>query len=146
MAKYTISGRSTVVGTNARAQFSLFGIASRVGKIVECGLFNTSTSAVNLALARWTAATNVGTGLTEVKMDEQAPDAELTGFAGHTGDGTVGNVVRQCTLGAAAGAGIIWTFAQDNALIVTAGTANGVGPYVPNGTGQTTDYHLDWLE
>ena len=145
MARYTISGRSTVVGTNLRGQFSLFAVANRIGKVRECGIFNTSATAFQAALARFTAAGTQGTGLTESKYDTQAPDAELTGFAGHTGDGSVGETVRTCSLGAAIGSGVIWTFG-DTGIVIPAGTANGIGVIVPNGTGQITDFHLDWDE
>lgn len=145
MARYAIAGRSTIAGTNLRGQFSLYAIASRVGKVRECGIFNTVATVFAAALARFTAAGTQGAALTESKYDTQAPDAELTGFAGHTADATVGETIRQCSLGAAVGSGVIWTFG-DTGIVIPAGTANGIGVIVPTGTGQVTDYHLDWDE
>ena len=146
MARYSIAGRSTVVGTSARAQFSLFATASVIARIREIGVFNTTAVALAVAVARFSAATNVGSGLTEEKMDPLTVAASCTGFAGHTGDGTVsGSPVRQGSLGAAIGSGIVWTFGGDG-LILPAGTANGVGVIVPTGTGQITDYYLEWEE
>src|SRR6266508_2525260 len=43
------------------------------------------------------------------------------------------------------GAGVIFTFGGKG-LRVPAGTANGVGLYVPNGTGQIWDFYYAWDE
>jgi hypothetical protein len=145
--KVSIAGRSTVVGTSARAVASVFAIASKGFRLREVGVFNTTTTAVAVALVRFTNSTGVGAGLTEVVwdggVDQLAPSA--TGFAGHTADGAVGSAIRQATLGAAAGAGVIWTF-PDSGLIVIPGTANGIGIICPTGTGQILDYYYDWEE
>lgn len=145
MARYAIAGRSTVAGTSARAQASVFATASVGGKIREVGLFNTTSTAFAAALARFTNATGVGAGLTEAEYDEAAAPPSCTGFAGHTADGAVGQVFRQCSLGAAVGSGVIWTFG-DTGLVIQVGTANGIGPLIPTGTGQISDYHIDWDE
>lgn len=145
MPRYAYGMRSTVVGTNLRAQMSLFGIANIGCRLREVGVFNTTTTAFAVALARFTAATNVGAGQTEAEYDENAPAPSCTIFAGHTGDGSVGQVFRQATVGAAAGAGVIWTFG-DSGLIIQPGTANGIGVIVPTGTGQISDLYFDWEE
>lgn len=145
MARYSIAGRGTVVGTSLRGMFSLFATASVGAKVREIGVFNTTAVALAVALARFTAATNVGTGLTEAEYDENAPAPSCTGFAGHTGDGTVGQVFRQASIGAAIGSGMIWTFG-DTGLVIQPGTANGIGIIVPTGTGQICDYYMDWDE
>ena len=69
----------------------------------------------------------------------------ITGFAGHTGDGTVGDTLRQASLAAAIGSGVIWTFG-DSGIVVPPGTANGIGIICPTGTGQILDYYFDWDE
>jgi len=146
MAMYGVSGRATVVGTNARAIASVFGVASKSGTIREIGVVNTTSTAVAVGVIRFSAATNVGAGLTEWKYDDLSSDPSLTGFAGHTGDGTTaGGIIRHAVLPAAVGAGIVWTFG-DTGLKIPAGTANGVGIYIPTGTGQICDYWIDWSE
>jgi hypothetical protein len=145
LARHAIAGRSTVVGTNLRAQFSLFATAAVRPRIMEIGVFNTTATAVAVAVARFTAATNVGAGLTETYLDDDVHVPIATGFAGHTGDGTVGGVIRQGSLGAAIGSGVIWTF-SGSGLEIPAGTANGVGVVVPTGTGQICDFHIEWEE
>jgi hypothetical protein len=145
MARYSIAGRSTVIGTTLRGMASLFAVASRTGKIREVGVFNSTATAVAVALCRFTNATGVGAALTEVVYDEGSPAPQMTGFAGHTADGAVGANFRYATLGAAIGSGIIWTFG-DTGILIAAGTTNGVGIICPTGTGQLCDYYIDWDE
>jgi hypothetical protein len=145
MPRCSYGMRGTVVGTSARAMMSIFATASGGFKLVEVGVFNTTTTAVTIALARFTAATNVGTGQTEGEYDTDAVPPLATVFAGHTGDGTVGQILRQATLGAAAGAGVIWTFGNGG-ILVPSGTANGIGITVPQGTGQICDLEFTWDE
>ncbi|OGO36714.1 MAG: hypothetical protein A2W35_17950 [Chloroflexi bacterium RBG_16_57_11] len=143
--RYTFGMRSTVVGTSARAMMSLFGIAGVGGRLREVGVFNTTTTAVAIALARFTNATGVGAGQAEGEYDENAAAPSCTVFAGHTADGGVGQILRQATLGAAAGAGVIWTFG-DSGIVIQPGTANGLGILTPTGTGQLCDLYFDWDE
>jgi hypothetical protein len=145
MARFSIAGRSTVVGTTVRAVASVFAIASRTVKVREVGVFNTTATAVAVALCRFTNATGVGAALTEVPYDEAGPANNATGFAGHTADGAVGANIRYASLGAAVGSGVIWTFG-DTGLIIAAGTANGIGIICPTGTGQILDYYIDFDE
>lgn len=142
--RHSIAGRATVVGTTLRAMASLYATASVGPKLREVGVFNTTTTALAVSLCRFTNATNVGAGLTEADYDQANP-AVATGFAGHTGDGAVGQVFRQASIGAAIGAGVIWTFG-DSGLLIPVGTANGIGIICPTGTGQICDYYFDWDE
>jgi hypothetical protein len=48
-------------------------------------------------------------------------------------------------LGAAIGAGVIWTFG-DQGIRIPTGTANGVGVVVENGTGQACQVYMVWDE
>jgi len=145
MARHSVAGRSTVVGTTARAIASVFAIANHGFVLREVGIFNTTTTATAAALARFTAATNVGAGLTEADWNGNSITV-CTGFAGHSGDGTVGEILRQGALGAAIGSGIIWTFG-DSGIVIPAGTANGIGVIGVSGvTGQILDYYYDWDE
>lgn len=143
--RYTFGMRGTVVGTSARAMMSLFAIANIGARLREVGVFNTTTTALAIALARFTNATGVGAGQTEGEYDENAAAPSATIFAGHTADGGVGQILRQATLGAAPGAGVIWTFG-DSGIIIQPGTANGLGILVPTGTGQLCDLYFDWDE
>lgn len=145
MSRFAVAGRSTVVGTAARSIASLYATTTVRPRVVEIGVFNTSSTAVAVAVARMTTATNVGAGLTEVALDDTSHVAIATAFAGHTGDGGVGGVIRQASLGAAVGSGIIFTFG-DNGVVIPNSTADGIGIICPTGTGQTLDYYIEWIE
>lgn len=113
--------------------------------MAECGVFNTTSTAVAVSLVRFTNATGVGAGLTEVAWDLDFGTPVGTAFAGHTADGAVGSPIRQATLGGVVGSGIIWTFG-DESFESQIGAANGVGIICPTGTGQILDYYYDWVE
>jgi hypothetical protein len=146
MARHSVAGTATVIGTNVRAMASLFAIAGVGGRVREVGVFNNTTTATIVQLARFTNATGVGAGLTEAEWDENSPVPNCTGFAGHTADGAVGGIFRQAPVGAAIGAGVIWTFG-DTGLVLQPGTTNGIGLITPTGsTGQICSYYIDWDE
>jgi hypothetical protein len=146
MARFSISGRTTIAGTNALPNVSLYATAGVRARIIEVGLWNTTSTAVTVALFRLTTTGTVGAGLTEDSdsMPEQA--AVATGFAGHTVGPTLGTEKKRATLGAAVGSGVIWTWDPMDPLVIAAATTNGVGVLVPTGTGQVLDYSISWLE
>ena len=144
MARHSVAGRATVVGTTVRGMASVFSTAT-VGAIIrQIAIFNTTSTGVAYAVVRMTNATGVGAGLTEANYDPSSP-AICTGFAGHTADGAVGEVIEQGSLGAAVGSGVVLTFGESG-LRVTVGTANGIAITCPTGTGQICDYTITWDE
>lgn len=145
MSRFSFGMRGTVVGTSARAMMSIFSPAGSGFWLVQVGITNTTTTAVAIAVARFTAATNVGAGQTEGEYNTDAAPPLATVFAGHTGDGTVGQILEQHTLGAAAGAGLILPFGNGG-IYVPSGTSNGIGIIVPTGTGQLCDLTFVWDE
>jgi hypothetical protein len=134
------------VPTAARGP-SIYGISNKGGRLREVGAFNTTSSACAVGLARASAAGTQGAGLTEVNWDHllNAAAPQLTAFNTHTADATVGAMLRQASLGAAIGAGIIWTFG-DEGILIPPGTANGIVLLCPTGTGQHLDFYFDWEE
>jgi hypothetical protein len=146
MARFTISGRTTIVGTSALPNVSLYATAAVRPRIVEVGLWNTSSSPVEVALVRLTTAGTQGTGLTETSDDMPEHTAIATGFAGHTVGPTIGSEMKRAVLAAAVGAGVIWTWPDGNPLAITSATTNGIGVIVPTGTGQTLAYSISWIE
>lgn len=145
MARYYVAGRSSIAGTTVRGQWSLYAPASVALKVREVGIFNTTSTALAVALVRFTAAGTQGSGLTEGEYDPASNTPQGTAFAGHTADATVGDTIRYASLGAAVGSGVIWTFG-DTGLVIPAGTGNGIGTIIPTGTGQICDFWIDWDE
>lgn len=143
MARFSVSGRATIAGTSALPLVSLYGTAAVRPRVVEVGIWNTTATAVCVALVRLSSTGTPGTGLTEVAEDSPLHPAVATAFAGHTAGPTIGGELRRATLGAAVGAGVIWTF---QGVELTEATTNGIGLIVPTGTGQILDYSIAWDE
>lgn len=145
MPRFSVSGRSSLASTAARGT-SVYNIASACSpKIREVGVWNTTTTAFVASVTRLTATGTQGSGLTEAKHDANGPAADATGFAVHTADATAGDEIVRAAIGAAVGAGMVWTFG-DTGLVIPAGTANGIGILCPTGTGQVYDYYIVWDE
>jgi hypothetical protein len=145
MARYS-AGVKTSAGSTTLPIISIYAIAGVAPKVREIGVFNTTTSAVDLKLVRLTNATGVGAGLTEAKHDPDSAAASCTAFTTHGSNPTLGDDLGyRATLADAIGAGVIWTFG-DSGIRVPLGTANGVGVIVENGTGQACQAYIVWDE
>lgn len=141
-----VGARASAVATAARGP-SLYAVAARPFYIVEVGVFNTTDTEFVANLQRLTATGTQGAALTETIADDVGYTAvATTAFNTHTADATVaaGEFAR-ATLGAAKGAGTIWTFGK-NGLAVAAGTSNGFGILCPTGVGQLFDFYFIWDE
>jgi hypothetical protein len=128
---------------------SIFSAASVNFRLREIGVFNTTTTALCVGLARLgTNQGTPGTGLTEFNLDNDGVTASSTAFGTHTAQGTMTltDGGYRATLGAAAGSGVIWTFANDVGFKAAAGTTNGAGVIIPTGTGQVCDIYFVWDE
>lgn len=146
MARFSAGARSTA-GSTTLPIGSLYGGATGGCKVREIGVFNTTTTAVVLALTRLTNTGTQGTGLTEAKHELGSGPALCTAFNTHSVDPTSGSIDLgyRTILGAAAGAGIIWTFG-DAGIVIPADTTEGVGIIVATGTGQACDFYFVWDE
>lgn len=143
MPRFSTGGR-TGAGSTTLPIISLYsgGTTSRPS-IREIGVSNTTAVAVAIKLTRMSSAGTQGAGLTETPHDGVSA-ALATGFNTHTVAPTLsGDLGYNFTLGAAAGAGIVWTFG-DTGLIIPAGTGNGIGVLVATGTGQICDAYIVW--
>jgi hypothetical protein len=127
MGRYAAGARAAGAGSAALPIGSLYGTAAANGRVRE------------------TAGTP-GTGLTETALDATAAAASCTAFNTHTVAPTLVDAGYRKTMGAAIGDGIIWTFPNEPGLGLAVGTANGIGIYVPNGTGQICDFYIVWDE
>jgi hypothetical protein len=140
MARYS-TGVLTGAGSVTLPLISLYAIATNGGRLRECGLTNTTATAVAVKLVRLTSAGTPGAALVVGKHD---PDtvATLTPFGTHTIAPTLGtDLGYRAALGAAVGSGVIWTFG-DSGLRIPVGVANGIGVIIENGTGQALQADL----
>lgn len=145
MARFVAGGR-TSAGSTTLPIISVYGSSDTGPRVVEIGVSNTTSTAVALKLCKLTSAGTQGTGLTETSLDMGAFTADCTAVNTHSSTGpTVVDAGYNVTLGAAVGAGWIWTFGSTG-LAVPAGTANGVGVIVATGTGQVLDAYIVWDE
>lgn len=144
--RVSAAGQASAICTTLRGP-SVYGIASKGGRMREIGISNTTTTAFCAAIARASAAGTPGAALTEVNNDSAVNGlaASLTAFNTHTADATVGAPFRQIMIGAAIGAGYTWTFGEEG-LLIPAGTANGIVIICLTGTGQIFDFWFEWDE
>lgn len=146
MARFSGGGKSAGAGSTTLPVMSLYASASVAAKVREIGVFNTTATAFDAKLTRMTTAGTQGSGLTEAPYDKASVAASSTLFNTHTGGPTLGDDLGyRASIAGAIGAGIIWTFG-DTGLIIPAGTANGIGVIVENGTGQVAQIYFVWDE
>ena len=119
-------------------------IVDRPFWLVEVGVYNTTDTEFACTLQRCTVVGTGGTALTELNADHDTALVDATAINVPTADDTVaaGEGIR-ATIGAAKGAGAVWTFGK-NGLFVPAGTSNGIGLYLPSGAAQHFDFYFIW--
>jgi hypothetical protein len=147
MARVSAAGRTvTNLPTTLRGPGVFAGATGGALIIREVGIFNTTTTAFAAGIAVCTATgTQVG-GLTEYSIsDPSRPASAATAFTSQSGDSTVAGTIRQASVGAAIGAGVIFTFGELGVLILE-GTGNGIIINCPTGTAQHFDFYIDWDE
>ena len=147
MPRYSVGTRSTGAGSTTLPVGALAASANVEATVREIGVFNTTTTAVSVAIRRLTTAGTPGSGLSEIPWNSDAAAATATAFDTYTSTGPTltAGFFSLATLGAAAGAGVIWTYG-DQGLVIPKGTANGIGILVATGTGQILDYYFVWDE
>ena len=147
MARYIISGTATIAGSATLPFVSLYSTATVNPRVREIHVFNTTaTGGFVVSLCRLTSTGTQGAALTENALDATGVAASVTGFAGHTVGPTIVELGPRKRMGNAIGDGVIWTFNNDVGVPGAVGTANGLGLYVPVGTGQVCDYTIIWDE
>jgi|WetSurMetagenome_2_1015567.scaffolds.fasta_scaffold1124302_1 hypothetical protein len=147
MPRFVTGGRSVTTTPSASIPLgSLYASASVKLRVVEIGVFNTTTNAVAVGLARLTTTGTRGSATTIGKLDDDNPIAAVgTGYLTHSAGPTLTMLPYRAILGAAAGAGFVWTFGGFG-LVIAATANNGIGIMVPDGTGQHCDFYFVWDE
>lgn len=142
MPRHTVGQRSTGAGSATLPLFSLYAGASAQAALRELGVFNTTATAVAVALVRLASSGQPGAAVTIAPNDTGFVAAQAAAYGTHTSAPTLGtDLGYRAPLGAAVGAGVIWTFG-DRGLVIPKGSTNGIGLYVPTGTGQVVDWYL----
>jgi hypothetical protein len=144
MARCSVAGRTDAVPTSTRGP-SVYSTAALKPRIREIGVFNTTTTACAVSVQRATATGTQGTALTELCEDDDVHVVIATGFNTHTANATLAAGGRQASLGAAIGAGVIFTFGE-NGFVLDNATTSGVVIACPTGTGQHLDFYIVWDE
>lgn len=147
MGRYVVGAKTTNGGTSTLPAISVYNDTTIVAKFREVGIFNTTNTATDMRLVTLTATGTQGTALTEQAYDSGLGASAADGFNSHSAGTPVGaDLGYRASLGAAIGAGVIWTFG-DSGIRVAAGTSNGVGVIPADGaTGQVLQAYLVWDE
>jgi len=147
MARVSAAGRGiTNLPTTLRGPGVFAGATGGALRVREVGAFNTTVTAVCVGVAVCTVTGTQAGALTEYCEDDPTrPASAATAFTSQSTDSTLAGTIRQASLGAAIGSGVIWTFGE-NGLVIPEGTANGVIINCPTGTGQFLDFYLIWDE
>lgn len=146
MARVHAAYRTTGAATNLLPMASLYSGATGRPQVTEVGVFNTTATALQVALVRLTTA-GTSSAVTAIFGSDDSATIVATPRNTHSSTGptiTAGNI-RIASLGAAIGSGVIWTFAERDLVIPTAVT-QGIGLVTLNGTGQICDVYFTWVE
>ena len=146
MAKFSAAWRTTGAGSLTLPIASLYATAAVRPRIVEIGCFNTTSTAVSIAIRRLSTTGTQGTAQTGVNQDDESQTAVAVPRDTHTVGPTISaGSLRIATLGGAVGAGVIWTF-QEPGIVIPPGINNGVALIPWTGTGQICDISFTWIE
>lgn len=145
MAQFVASGLTTAVPTAARGP-NIYATAAVRPRVLEVGVFNTTATAMYVALQRATAVGTKGAAITPIPVEDDAQAAVTTAAQTHTADATLtATAIRYGRLGAADGAGLIWTFPEPGILLDNLTTV-GLVLSCPSGTGQQIAFYFHWRE
>lgn len=143
------AGVKTTAGSTILPIYTLWSSATNQLMVREIGVFNTTTTAFDIKIVRLSSGPGtVGAGLVETPLDNPAAVAGGMAFTTQTaGTITMADGGYRASIGAAIGAGVIWTFGDEGYEIpAAAGTTTGIGIVVENGTGQAAQAYMMWQE
>ena len=149
MARFSAAWRTTGAGSTTLPIGSLYATAAKRPVLVEVGVFNSTTTAVVIALRRFSATGTQGSTISALPEDDVSQAAVATAKDTHTVTPTItAGYLRVASLGAAIGSGIIWTFGggKTSGLVIPNTTGDGIGLIVHTGTGQICDVSFTWDE
>ena len=145
MGRFSVGAEATLAASSTIPAMSVYAAANTRLLLREVHVFNTTTTAVNVALQALTSTGTQGVAITEIEHDNEGPANDGNAFQAHTAGPTItaGEYVR-ARLAAAIGGAVTWVF--NDGLLIPAGVANGIGVTTPTGTGQVCDITFIWDE
>lgn len=146
MSKFA-AGLTTSAGSTTLPICALVGGTGGRIRIAEIGVFNTTSTAVNLVLCRLSTAGTPGTAATS-RLTDQSDAATAVGTLRNTYTSTAPTTAELgigFPLPAAVGSGIVLTF-PDDTLTISATANSAIGLLVESGTGQACRVYMRWYE
>ncbi len=143
------AGVKSTAGSTTLPLFSVFSSPTVELQAVEFGVFNTTVTAFDVKLCRITSGPGtVGAGLTEACLSNPLYVPAAQAFTTHSaGAPTLVDLGYRASIGAAIGAGVVFTFGGSGVEVAAAaGTVNGLCVVVENGTGQAAQCYAIWDE
>ncbi len=143
------AGAKTGAGSTILPLISIFSSTTNQVSIREIGVFNTTVTAFDIRLCRTVNGPGtVGAALTKTPLDNPLAVPGALVFTTQTaGTVTLVDAGYRASIGAAIGAGVIWTFGAEGVeLAAAAGTVNGAMVVIENGTGQAAQAYVVWDE
>ena len=150
MARYSLGAIATGAGTSTLPTMALAGVAGGGGTVREIGVSNTTNTACNIKLVRLSTAGTPGSAVTapaaQLGQSVLAGAPRLILAQAYTSTGpTLTDLGYRFALGAAIGAGVIWTFGGDGLQILNA-TTSGIGVIGDAATPQILEIYFVWDE
>ena len=142
-----VAGLTTSAGSTTLPLCALVGGTGGRIRITEIGVFNTTSTAVNLVLCRLSTAGTPGTAATS-RLTDQGDGATAVGALRNTYTGTAPTTTELgigFPLPAAVGAGLIMTF-PDDTLTIDKVANSAIGLLVESGAGQACRVWFRWAE
>jgi hypothetical protein len=145
MPRCASAWRTAGAGSTTLPAASLYATTTCQPRLIEVHIFNTTATGLAVALKRLSTTGTQGSTVTGTYEDDDSHTVLATPKDTHTVAPTLAGTLRQATLGAAVGAGLIWTFGGVG-LIIENATTNGIGIIPATGTGQILDVAFVWDE
>lgn len=147
MPRFSAGLRATGAGSTTLPMAGLVTGANNDVYVVEIGVFNTTTTACNIAVRKITSAGTAGSTANSIPWDADTASSTATAKDVYTSTGPtlVNGYLAYASLGAAVGAGVIWTFGNKG-IRCPKGTSNGLVLIPGTGTGQICDWYIVWDE
>jgi hypothetical protein len=147
MARMAAAFRTTGAGSATLPMASLLGANAGGLWLVEVGVTNTTVTAFEVSLKRFSAGAGTPGTAQTVLYEENDVGFTARGDPRDTHTVTVTTLaageVRRASIGASIGSGVIWTFGG-RGLFIPAAATGGVALMPMTGTGQISDVYWSW--